>query len=191
MPQIGKTSGTQPKSSPRQRQIINGASRQSQLGDVSSSSHSEDFPLSKDSAFCSGVPNDSHEISGAHRFLCHLCVSAEDEDDLDGPCRWPDVTECGLSLSDLRGCCKIVPMFLQQLSVAGIAQVQHLGMVASTAFGPQVQRASVEIAAWNKECLLAHGRYENGRMMVNVDPAETTGTVLAGFERIDSSAVEA
>lgn len=101
------------------------------------------------------------------------------------------MTECGLSLSDLRGCCKIVPMFLQQLSVAGIAQVQHLGMVASRAFGPQVQRASVEIAAWNKECLLAHGRYENGRMMVNVDPAETTGTVLAGFERIDSSAVEA
>lgn len=157
-----KKSKTVTRRSLNHRQVINGAFRQSQLGDVSSSFHYEDFPLSKDSAFHSGAPNDSHANSGAHRFLCHSCVSAEDEDDLDDPCRWLDVTEFGLSLSVLRGCCKTVPMFFEQRSVAGTAQVPRLGMVASTAFGPQVQRASVEIAAWDKGCLLAHGRYENG-----------------------------
>lgn len=67
------------------------------------------------------------------------------------------MTEYALRLSDLRRYCKTVPMFLQPWDVAGTAQVQYSGMVASAAFGPQVQRASVEIGVWNKGCLLARG----------------------------------
>lgn len=100
------------------------------------------------------------------------------------------MTAFGLSLGDPRGCCKTFLMFFEQRSVAGTAQVPHLGMVASTAFGPQVQRASVEIVVCDKWCLLAHGYYENERMVVSVDPVKTTGMVLVGFELSDSSAGE-
>lgn len=100
-----------------------------------------------------------------------------------------DVTEGALRLSNLQGYCEMVPMFLEPWSAADTGQDQHSGMVASIAFGPQVQRASVEIAVWNKGCLLARGRCKNGQILVNMDPAKTMWTVLAGFERIGSSAV--
>ena len=101
------------------------------------------------------------------------------------------MTEYALRLSDLRRYCKTVSMFLQPWNVADTAQVQYSGMVASTAFGPQVQRASVEIAVWNKGYVLARGSCENGEMLVKVDPAKTIRTVLAGVGRIASSAVHA
>lgn len=81
LPQTIKTGHKALPRSSLQRRVINGAFRQSQLGGVSSSSRSEDFRLSKGSAFHSGAQNDSHEISGARQFLCHSCVLVEDEDD--------------------------------------------------------------------------------------------------------------
>lgn len=77
------------------------------------------------------------------------------------------MTEFVVRLSDFRGYCEVIPMLLELWSPADTAQVQQSGIVASTAFGSQVQRAFVEIAVCNDRCLPARGCCKNGRMLVN------------------------